>query len=386
MRQMTRHQPPSPPPATAAALPPAPPDFATAWRAILARDPASDGRFVFAVVTTGVYCRPSCPARRPLRRNVRCFADPAAAEAAGFRACLRCRPDEEQPDAARRLAEAAREILERHLDERVTLARLAAATGVTPWHLQRTFKRVFGQSPQSYVNARRIERVKRALREEKDVTTAVFEAGFGAASQLYAQAGARLGMTPGAWRRGGRGARVRFATAASPLGRVLVAATERGVCAVLLGADDAEVEAALRRELPEAEIERGGADLRSWVREVLRRVAGRPPRRELPLDTPASELQRRVWEALGEIPRGETRTYGAVAAGIGRPRAARAVAAACAANRLAVVVPCHRVLPAAGGVGGYRWGAGRKSALLAAEEPATRPAAGVTASARRAGG
>jgi len=383
---MPRHQTPNAPPATVAALPPAPPDLATTWRAILARDRESDGRFVFAVVTTGVYCRPSCPARRPLRRNVRCFPDPAAAEAAGFRACLRCRPGDQRPDPARRLAEAAREVLDRHLDERVTLARLASEVGVTPWHLQRTFKQVFGQSPQSYANARRVERVKRALREEKDVTTAIFEAGFGSASQLYSQAGARLGMTPGAWRRGGRGARVRFATAASPVGRVLVAATERGVCAVLLGADDAEVEAALRRELPEAQIEQGGADLRAWVREVLRRAAGRPPRRELPLDTPATDFQRRVWEALAAIPRGESRTYGAVAAGIGRPGAARAVAAACAANRLAVVVPCHRVLPAAGGVGGYRWGADRKSALLAAEEPEERPAAGVNASARRGAG
>lgn len=383
---MTRHQPKNDPPPTPDARPPAPPDFAAAWRAILARDAASDGRFVFAVLTTGVYCRPSCPARRPLRRNVRCFADAAAAEAAGFRACLRCRPREERPDAARRLAEAAREILERHLDERVTLARLAAETGVTPWHLQRTFKRVFGQSPQSYVNARRLERVRRALREEKDVTTAVYEAGFGSASQLYAQAGARLGMTPGAWRRGGRGTRVRFATAASPLGRVLVAATDRGVCAVLLGADDGELESSLRRELPEAEIQPDGAGLGDWLREVLRRLDGRPARRELPLDTPASDFQRRVWEALAEIPRGETRTYGAVAAAVGRPRAARAVAAACAANRLAVVVPCHRVLPAAGGVGGYRWGADRKNALLAAEEAGERPEAAATASARRAGG
>lgn len=343
------------------------PDFDTAWRAVQARDRGSDGRFVFAVATTGIYCRPSCPARRPRRENVRFFAGPEAAEAAGFRACLRCRPREAAIDPGRRLAEAAREYLEVHLDETVTLARLADEVGASPWHLQRTFKKHLGQSPQSYVNSRRLERVRTTLREEDDVTTALYEAGFTSASQLYGQSDARLGMTPGAWRRGGEGVRVRFATAGSPLGRVLVGATDRGVCSVLLGDDDRELEAELRRELPEATVEPAGPELDAWVAEVLRRVAGEEPARELALDTPGSDFQRRVWAALTEIPRGETRSYGEVAAALGRPTATRAVARACATNRLAVVVPCHRVVKASGDPGGYRWGVERKRRLLAEE-------------------
>jgi AraC family transcriptional regulator of adaptative response/methylated-DNA-[protein]-cysteine methyltransferase len=343
------------------------PDFDTAWQAVQARDRASDGRFVFAVATTGIYCRPSCPARRPRRRNVRFFAGPEAAEAAGFRACLRCRPREDAHDPGRRLAEAARDYLEAHLDETVTLARLAEEVGASPWHLQRTFKKHLGESPQSYVNSRRLERLRTTLREEDDVTTALYEAGFTSASQLYGQSDARLGMTPGAWRRGGEGVRVRFATAASPLGRVLVGATDRGVCSVLLGDDDQELEAALRRELPGATVEPAGPELDGWVEEVLRRVAGETPARELALDTPGSDFQRRVWAALTEIPRGETRSYGEVAAALGRPSAVRAVARACASNRLAVVVPCHRVVKASGDLGGYRWGVERKRRLLAEE-------------------
>ena len=348
--------------------PPPMPDADAAWRAVEARDPASDGRFVVAVVTTGIYCRPTCPARRPLRKNVRFFAEAAAAEGAGFRACKRCRPHEEAPDPARRLAEEARRYLEDHLDETVTLGRLGEEVGASPYHLQRTFKRVFGQSPQAYVNARRLDRVRRTLRQERDVTTAVYEAGFGSASRLYAQSDARLGMTPGAWRRGGEGIEVRFATAPTPAGRVLVAATGRGVCAVMLGDGERELEAELRRELPAAEIGPGGPELRAWVDEIVRRAAGDAPASELPVDVPGTDFQRRVWQALTEIPRGETRTYGEVAARLGRPTAARAVARACATNPVAVVVPCHRVVPAAGGLGGYRWGGERKRRLLAGEK------------------
>lgn len=347
--------------------PQTPPDADAAWQAVVARDPESDGRFVTAVVTTGIYCRPTCPARRPLRRNVRFYADPRAAEAAGFRACKRCRPSEARPEPARRLAEAARGYLDAHLDETVTLARLAEEVGASPWHLQRTFKKIFGQTPQAWVNARRLERVRRTLREERDVTTAMYEAGFTSASQLYSQSNARLGMTPGSWRRGGRGVRVRFGTAPSPVGRVLVAATERGVCAVILGAGDRELEAELRRELPEAAIEPGGPELRGWIDEVVRRAAGDAPSFEVPVDVGGTGFQRRVWEALTEIPRGETRTYGEIAAHLGSPGAARAVGRACATNPLPVVVPCHRVVPAAGGFGGYRGGVEIKRRLLAEE-------------------
>ncbi len=344
-----------------------PPDFEAAWAAIKIRDRGSDGRFVFGVVTTGIYCRPSCSARRPLRRNVRLFGRPDEAEVAGFRACLRCDPRAERHDPARRLAEAAREHLEDHLDETVRLSDLAEAVGSSRWHLQRTFKRVFGLTPQGYVNWRRLERVRRSLRTEKSVTDAVYEAGFTSASQLYSQSDRRLGMTPGEWREGGKGAHVLFATAESALGRILVAATSRGVCSVLLGDDDRELEAELQRELPHASLERADEQLRSWLDEVLRRVSGDDKAEALPIDTPATEFQLRVWDALTRIPRGETRSYSEVAALVGQPTAARAVARACAANRVALVVPCHRVVKASGSSGGYRWGADRKSRLLAEE-------------------
>lgn len=343
------------------------PDFERAWRAVQEKDRSRDGSFVFAVSTTGIYCRPSCPARRPLKQNVRFFRDPSAAELAGFRACLRCRPRHQHPDPARKLSETARQYLEEHLDETVTLDRLAQHCGVTPWHLQRTFKRFFGQSPRVYVNARRLENVRSKLREEKDVTTAVYEAGFTSAAQLYSQSDEMLGMTPSAWRHGGQGVRVHFATADSPAGRILLAATSRGVCSVLLGDDDRKLEEALGKELPQASIRQGGPELRAWIEEVVRRVCGEAPVRELPIDTPGTDFQRRVWKALSEIPQGETRTYGEIAARLGQPRAARAVARACASNRLAVVVPCHRVITASGKLGGYRWGAQRKRLLLSNE-------------------
>lgn len=342
-------------------------DAEKAWQAVLQRDPASDGRFIFAVLTTGVYCRPTCPARRPLRQNVRFFSSPDAAEAEGFRACRRCRPRHLQPDPSRQMAEQARAYLEDHLDENVTLGELAREVGVSLWHLQRTFKKFFGQSPKSYVNFRRLEAVRTGLRKEPDVTTAIFEAGFTDSSQLYSQSDVQLGMTPGAWRKGGEGVQVHFATADSPVGRILVAGSDRGLCAVLLGDDDADLEAALRQELPRAEIRRGGPKLESWVEEVLRRVSGEAPVRPLPIDTPSTDFQRRVWQALTEIPRGETRSYSEVAAHIGQPRASRAVASACAANRLAVVVPCHRVVKASGDPGDYRWGRERKRLLLVEE-------------------
>lgn len=217
------------------------------------------------------------------------------------------------------------------------------------------------------MNFRRLERLRSKLREKGDVTTALYQAGFTSASQLYSQSSAKLGMTPGNWRQGGEGIKVRFATAASPVGRVLVAATDKGVCSVLLGDDDRELEAALRKELPKASVEPAGPALNSWIQEVVGRVSGDSPQRELPIDTPGTDFQRRVWSVLAEIPRGETRSYGEIAAGLGRPRAARAVARACASNRLAVIVPCHRVVTASGNLGGYRWGVRRKHLLLEKE-------------------
>ncbi len=350
-----------------------------AWAAVETRDRGSDGRFVFAVTTTGVFCRPSCPARRPKRRNVRFFAAPEAAAAAGFRACLRCRPAEAGGEAAADPALApvlqARDYLEAHLDETVTLDRLAAEVGLSPWHLQRSFKRRLGVSPRDYVNQRRLERLRGRLRDgDDDVTTALYDAGFGSASQLYTQSDARLGMTPGRYRAGGAGERIRFATVPTALGRLLVAATDRGVCSVQLGDRDEDLAAGLEREFPRAAIEPADDRLQPWIDAVLRFVeghvdgdlAGEPAARP-PLDLAGTAFQRRVWQALTEIPPGTTRTYGEVAARLGRPTAARAVARACATNPAAVVVPCHRVVPAGGGTGGYRWGAERKRALLARE-------------------
>jgi AraC family transcriptional regulator of adaptative response/methylated-DNA-[protein]-cysteine methyltransferase len=345
-------------------------DETSAWHAVAERDRQADGRFVFAVTTTGIYCRPSCPARRPRRTNVRFFAGPDAAEAAGFRACRRCRPRETSRDPALQRAEAARVYLEARLEETVTLAQLAAAVGGSPWHLQRCFKRCFGLTPRQWVNARRLERVRETLRDAPTVTDAVYEAGFVDGRQLYEQSDRRLGMTPGRWRRGGAGARVRFATAGSALGRVLVAATERGVCAVMLGDDDGALEEALRRQLPAATVEAAGPELAPWLEEVVHRSAGEAPSRQLPLDVRATAFQERVWQELCRIPRGETRTYGEIAASLGRPTAARAVAQACARNPVAVAVPCHRVVPAAGGAGGYRWGTERKRRLLSRESSA----------------
>lgn len=341
----------------------------TAWAAVLARDPHFDGKLVYGVTSTGIYCRPSCPSRRPRRERVSFFAAPDAAEAAGFRPCRRCRPRSDGPSDAERIARIAREHLDAHLDEAVTLDELGREVGVSPWHLQRTFKRQTGMSPKAYVQARRAERLKERLQKGDTVTTATYEAGYGASSRLYEQAGRRLGMTPGTYRRGGEGLRIRYTVAASPLGRLLVAATDRGLCSVALGDDDAELEQALRREYPRAQVERSRGDDEDFDRWVAA-VAGsleRPRPLSLPLDVQATAFQQQVWQALQAIPPGETRTYGEIAADLGRPAAARAVARACATNPVALAIPCHRVVPADGSFGRYRWGGERKRRLLERE-------------------
>ena len=336
------------------------------WRAVHERDRARDGAFVYAVRSTGIYCRPSCPSRRPRRERVRFFAAAADAERAGFRACKRCRPDGAAPADA--LAERAKAWIEAHADEKITLVRLGAALGVGPSHLQRTFTRVVGVSPRRYAEACRLDRVKRHLRDGEDVTTALYRAGYGSPSRLYERADDRLGMTPDAYRRGGAGTRIAFDVVASPLGHLLVAATERGVCAARLGDDAAALAASLAAEYPAARIERDAAATGPWVERLLRHLDGREASVDEPLDgaldAGGTDFQQRVWEELRAIPAGETRTYGEVATAIGRPTAARAVARACAENPVALVVPCHRVVRGDGGLGGYRWGLDRKRALL----------------------
>ena len=349
------------------------------WRAVEARDAQADGAFVFAVATTGIYCRPSCAARRPKRENVRFFDAPAAAEGAGFRACLRCRPNETAADPqVARVKRACRLIDEALADgaERLpTLDELAAAVGGSPHHLQRTFKRVTGVSPAQYADARRLARLKRNLKQGEEVTHALYDAGYGASSRLYERAPGQLGMTPATYARGGRGARIAWAAGDSPLGRLLVAATEKGVCFLCLGDDDAELAGELRREFPDAELARDDAVLAQWLRHALAYLEGRAPHLDLPLDVQATAFQRRVWEELMRIPAGETRSYSELAAGLmGDPKGRRAVARACATNPVALAIPCHRVLREDGGLGGYRWGLERKRSLLEAERRQAAPA------------
>lgn len=338
------------------------------WRAVLARDAGADGTFVFGVRSTGVYCRPSCPARRPGRAQVMFFAAPSAAEGAGFRACRRCRPNED--GAARsqiRLVEAACRYLEAHVDGETRLSTLAAHLGHTPHHVHRVFRRLVGISPREYADACRLDLVRARLRAQDAVAAAMYDAGFGSSSRLYERAPKHFGMTPAAYRRGGRGARVGYVTVATPLGRLLVGATDRGVCAVSLGENDAALEAALAAEYPAADRHRDRAGLGPWVSAIVEHLRGRRPHLSLPLDIQATAFQRRVWAALQAIPYGETRSYRDVARALGAPSATRAVARACATNPVALVIPCHRVIRADGELGGYRWGVERKSALLRRE-------------------
>lgn len=337
------------------------------WQQVVTRDRGGDGRFVYAVTSTGIFCRPSCPSRRPRRDRVRFFDTSETAAQAGFRPCLRCRPLDPPLDpwlprieaACRRLAE---------VDTVVSLATLARDARTSPHHFLRQFTRIVGVSPRAFTQATRFHVVRRLLRAGTDVTTALFEAGYGAGSRFYEQAAPRLAMPPSTYRTGSAGQRIRYATARSPLGRLLVAATDAGVCAVTLGDADAALVAALRAEFPHATLVGASSVLRARVREVLAFLQGRTPQLDLPLDVRATAFQWQVWTALRAIPVGTTTTYSEVARAIGRPTAARAVARACATNPVALVVPCHRVVPASGDAGGYRWGADRKARLLALEQ------------------
>jgi AraC family transcriptional regulator of adaptative response/methylated-DNA-[protein]-cysteine methyltransferase len=344
---------------------------AARWQAVLDRDRRFDGAFVFAVRTTGVYCRPACAARRPRRHNVVFFARPDDAERAGFRSCRRCRPKDPVPGTAALVKRVCRDIEDRLADgEPVRLAELAARAGLSPHHLLRTFKRAVGVTPREYAEARRIRTLKAHLKGGMPVTHATYEAGYGSSSRLYERSNALLGMTPATYRRGGRGARIRYGVASCPLGRVLVAGTERGVSAVYFGDAEGPLEDALRAEYPEAEVRRDDGANASWVRAVVAAVrGGQAP--DVPLDIRATAFQWRVFQALRRIPAGETRTYGEIARSIGAPRAARAVGRACATNRVAVVIPCHRAIGSGGDLTGYRWGVARKKALLATESART---------------
>jgi AraC family transcriptional regulator of adaptative response/methylated-DNA-[protein]-cysteine methyltransferase len=339
----------------------------TRWDLVARHDRSADGAFVYAVASTGIYCRPSCSSRRPRRDRVAFFDAPADAERAGYRACRRCRPNEAVAadpwvDKIRRAC-----VYLANVEGHPSLATLARRLGGSPYHLQRNFKRIVGVTPRAYAEACRLRRVKGHLQQGVDVTGAMFDAGYGSSSRFYERAVPKLGMTPATYRRGGAGMHIRYAIVESPLGRLLVAATDRGVCAIAMAASDRELETALSREYPAATIAADEGSLAKWTKQILRHLAGRQPRLDLPLDVQATAFQWQVWEALAAIPYGETRTYGEIAAAIGRPRAVRAVARACATNRVALAVPCHRVVAATGGTGGYRWGAARKRELLKRE-------------------
>jgi len=336
------------------------------WAAVLARNRDADGLFVYAVHSTGVYCRPSCPSRRPRRERVSFFDATAEARRAGFRACRRCRPD--ATDAADPWVDKIRRacVYLANVDGHPSLATLAARLGGSPYHLQRNFKRLVGVTPREYAEAVRFRKVKRRLRAGEDVTGAMLEAGYGSSSRFYERAVPKLGMSPSTYRRGGAGMSIQYAIVDSPLGRLLVAATSRGVCAVAMASSDAELERTLAREYPAATNDSGA--LATWTTEILAHVSGRQPRLDLPLDVQATAFQWQVWQALAAIPYGETRTYREIAKTIGRPSAVRAVARACATNPVALAIPCHRVVASDGTTGGYRWGADRKKALLKQEQ------------------
>lgn len=341
-------------------------DDQAAWTAVLTRDGQQDGQFVYAVTSTGIYCRPSCPSRRPRREHVAFYATPDAAEGAGFRACLRCTPRASQAPSLAAI-DKARAYLDAHLEEGVGLHELSAATGMSLFHLQRRFKQVTGLTPRQYVAARRSERFKSELKQGRSVTEATYEAGYGSSSRVYESSNATLGMTPSAYRRGGEGVEIRYTTTDSPFGRLLVGVTDRGICSVLLGEDDEALERLLTAEYPLAQRERATSDLARTVDDLLARLDGAKTRRDLPLDLQATDFTWRVWRALQEIPYGETRTYGEIARAIGSPKAVRAVAHACASNPAALVIPCHRVIGSTGALTGYRWGLERKRQILAHE-------------------
>lgn len=340
-----------------------------AWAAVLGRDRSHDGAFVYAVRTTGVYCRPSCPSRRPRRVNVSFFHSAEEAQSAGYRPCRRCRPHAASGSATERSVAAARTYLDQHDEQRVTLARLARAVGLSPAYLQRAFTRIMGVSPKAYLDGRRRERLKARLRGGESVSRATYAAGFGSASGAYRRRGADLGVTPGRYRRGAAEVPITYGIVACSLGRALIARTDRGVCAVTLGDTDAELARGLAAEFPAATLTRDDAAVARWASAVVGAVDGRAAGQDVPIDLRGTAFQLRVWRALQEIPAGETRTYGEVARAIGRPQGARAVARACATNRVAVLVPCHRVIAANGDSAGYRWGQARKCALLDREQP-----------------
>jgi AraC family transcriptional regulator of adaptative response/methylated-DNA-[protein]-cysteine methyltransferase len=335
------------------------------WQAVQRREANADGQFVFAVRSTGIYCRPSCPARRPARHQVTFFPTCDAAEQNGFRACRRCHPREVSAHAT--MVARVCQLIEADLEEPLSLAALGDKVDLSPFHLQRIFKRALGVSPRSYADACRFRRFKQQLKLGPSATNAVYAAGYGSSSRAYERTANRLGMTPTRYRQGGQQTRIHYLTTKCALGHMLVAATDKGICKISFGDSAARLKSSLREEFPAAALQRGGSKLQTWTRSILRHLNGHEPRLDLPLDVRATTFHSRVWTALRSIPYGETRSYKQIAKAIGRPKAIRAVAHACATNNVAVLIPCHRVVRENGDLAGYRWGLKRKRHLLAKE-------------------
>lgn len=346
------------------------------WQAVQERDSRYDGVFVYGVGSTRIYCRPTCPARRPRRAQVRFFTLTAEAQAAGFRACKRCHPASTSR-ATRQVQQVVRAC--RHIEQaasgqavagEVSLHSLSQSAQQSPHHFQRTFKAATGVTPRQYQDAVRLGQFKAQLQTGATVTQAMYDAGYGSSRALYERAAPQLGMTPASYRKGGQGAVIHYALATCSLGSLLVAATEKGICAVSLGDDEGSLIAALRQEFPVASLQQDTSRLQPMVESILKHLTGQQPHLDLPLDVQATAFQRRVWQELQAIPCGQTRTYTQIAVAIGQPTAARAVARACATNSAALVIPCHRVVREDGSLSGYRWGVERKRALLEREADA----------------
>lgn len=338
------------------------------WQAVLDRNIQGDGHFYYGVRSTGIFCRPTCPSRRPSRKQTLFFFSLDEASQAGFRPCKRCQPEQSTSAPVERVKIACQLIAE-NLHQPLSLTELGQRVGSSPYHLQRTFKQQLGMSPREYAQALRLENFKTKAQADKTLVAALYDAGFGSSRALYQNSEFQLGMTPATYRRAGQDTMVRFDVVACALGWLLVATTPKGVCAVTLGDDPTDLEANLHQNFAAAIIQRDRTGLQQMIQRVLQVVAGKEPHPALPLDIKATAFQRRVWQALCAVKQGQTHTYSQIAAAIGQPQAVRAVARACATNPVALLIPCHRILRSDGNLAGYRWGIERKRWLLEQEKP-----------------
>jgi AraC family transcriptional regulator, regulatory protein of adaptative response / methylated-DNA-[protein]-cysteine methyltransferase len=339
------------------------------WSAVQNRDASQDGRFLFGVLTTGVYCKPSCRSRQPLRKNVRFYETTTEAEKDGLRPCRRCRPlSKSGNSSSSERLRAVCQYIDRHSEVPLKLSNLASMAGLSAFHFQRTFKARTGLTPKQYLDAKRVEKLRKELKRSRQVTQAVYEAGYGSSSRVYERASRHLGMTPRQYRQGGAGLAISYATISSSFGEIMIAATDRGICFLQFGASHARLLDMLKQEYPAADVvamrEPSHPHFDKWIHLLEGYMAGTETDLRLPLDLKATVFQMRVWKYLQSIPYGEVQSYAEVASAIGNPSAARAVAGACAANRVALVIPCHRVIRGTGDLGGYRWGLERKRVLL----------------------